>query len=142
MVKEPPLGSDNGTFTADSTFSDRTHEDRASIACRAEEGLAIGGADDRAGRSLVVFRSLRMGRATLVTTLMASVRFAVRFAMRAVVRGTTMRGNWVRSTVWRTTVRADIFVDARVLAVRGRGSAEHSGVLPTRVGVRAGGAQD
>lgn len=136
-MKEPPLGSDNGTLTADSTFSDRTHEDRASIACRAEEGLAIGGADDRAGRSLVVFRSLRMGRATLVTTLLASVRFAVRFAMRAAVRGTTMRGGWVRSTV-----RADIFVDARVLAVRGWGSAEHSGVLPTRVGVRAGGAQD
>ena len=131
-------------MTADSTLSNRTHEGRASVAGGAEEGLAIVGADERAGGSLVVLRGLRMGRATLMTIVRTTVRAAVRVTTvrRTVVRGTTVRGLGVRSTGWRTTVRADVVLEAGVLAVRRRGSAESSRVLLTSVGVRGSGVQD
>ena len=139
-----PLSGDNGAMTADSTLSDRTHEGRASVAGGAEEGLAIVGADERAGGSLVVLRGLRMGRATLMTIVRTTVRAAVRgtTVRRTVARGTVVRGLGVRSTDRRTAVRADVVLEAGVLAVRGRGSAESSRVLLTSVGVWGGGVQD
>ena len=77
------------------------------------------------------------------TTLRAVMRGTVRLATvrLVVVRSTTLRGNGLRSTDGSTTIRADVVLEAGVLAVGGWGSAESSGLLPS-VGVRSSGVQD